>query len=74
MEAKGRLARWIMDLREFDFSVVHRARRIHNNCDALSRLVQTNAHKPDTFTKTRKQPMFVANIRVKLSGRIALVT
>ena len=32
MEAKGRLARWIniMDLQEFDFSVVHRADRLHN--------------------------------------------
>ena len=42
MEAKGCLARWSMDLQEFDFSVVHRAGRIHNNVDALSRLVQTN--------------------------------
>ena len=39
MEAKGRLARWIniMDLQEFDFSVVHRAGRLHNNMPMLSR-------------------------------------
>ena len=41
VETKGRLARWIMDLQEFDFPIVHRAGRIHNNADALSRLVQT---------------------------------
>ncbi len=48
MEAKGRLARWIMDLQEFDFSVVHRADRIHNNADALSRLVPTNSSNSTT--------------------------
>ena len=53
MKAKGCLARWIMDLQEFDFSVVHRAGRIHNYCnaDALSRLVQTNLL--DSATTTR---------------------
>ena len=51
MEAKGRLARWIMDLQEFDFSVVHRAGRIHNNADALSRLVQTNSNELTTLDK-----------------------
>ena len=39
MEPKGRLARWIMDLQEFNFSIKHRAGRIHTNADALSRLV-----------------------------------
>ena len=52
MEAKGRLARWIMDLQEFDFSVVHRAGRIHNNADAISRLVQPKM--PDGTTTYRR--------------------
>ena len=74
MEAKGRLARWIMDLQEFDFSVVHRAGRIHNNADALSRLVQTNLLDSGTTTRAEQNPTFVSTIRVKLSkGRTAIV-
>ena len=75
MEAKGRLARWIMDLQEFDFSVAHRAGRIHNNADALSRLVQANSSDSITsIIKVASQPAFVSTIRVKLSGeRTAIV-
>ena len=75
MEAKGRLARWIMDLQEFDFSVTHRAGRIHNNADALSRLVQANSSDSTTsIIKDASQPAFVSTIRVKLSGgRTAIV-
>ena len=74
MEAKGRLARWIMDLQEFDFSVVHRAGRLHNNADALSRLVQTNSQEHTTCINNTQQPAFVSTIRVKLSGgRTAIV-
>ena len=74
MEAKGLLARWIMDLQEFDFSAVHRAGRIHNNADALSRLVQTNLLDSATTTPAEQNPTFVSTIRVKLSkGRIAIV-
>ena len=74
MEAKGRLARWIMDLQEFDFSVVHRAGRIHNNADALSRLVQTNLLDSGTTKPAEQNPTFVSTIRVKLSkGRTAIV-
>ena len=67
MEGKGRLARWIMDLQEFNFSVVHRASRIHNNADALSRLVQTNLFDSATTTPAEQNPTFVSTIRVKLS-------
>ena len=74
MEAKGRLARWIMDLQEFDFFVVHRAGRIHNNADVLSRLVQTNLLDSATTTPAEQNPTFVSTIRVKLSkGRTAIV-
>ena len=74
MEAKGRLARWIMDSQEFDFSVVHRAGRIHNNADALSRLVQPKLPDGTTSTQHEQNPIFVSTIRVKLSsGRTAVV-
>ena len=69
MGAKGRLARWIMDLQEFYFSVVHRAGRIHNNANALSRLVQTNSQEHTTCIKNTQQPAFLSTIRVKFSGR-----
>ena len=39
IEPKGRIARWLMDLQEFDFVVKHRPGRMHNNADALSRLL-----------------------------------
>ncbi len=35
MEPKGRLALWILDLQEFDFSVVHRSGRLHGNCRCI---------------------------------------
>jgi hypothetical protein len=75
MEAKGRLARWIMDLQEFDFSVVHRPGRIHNNADALSRLVPTSSsNSTNIHVKDEPKPIFVSTIRVKLpKGRTAIV-
>ena len=56
MEPKGRLARWIMDLQEFEFSVVHRAGRLHNNADALSRLVQSPPDIPVQCNATERKP------------------
>ena len=38
LEPKGRIARWIMDLQEFDFDVRHRPGNSNQNSDALSRL------------------------------------
>lgn len=35
---EGQLARWLVDLQEFDFSVSHRPGKQHTNADALSRL------------------------------------
>ena len=43
LEPKGRIARWIMDLQEFEFDVQHRPGNANQNADALSRL---NHSKP----------------------------
>jgi hypothetical protein len=37
-EPKGRRARWIMNLQQYDFEVVHRSGKLNTNADALSRL------------------------------------
>jgi len=43
LEPKGRIARWIMDLQEFEFNIQHRPGKSNQNADALSRL---NHSKP----------------------------
>ena len=42
-EPKGRRARWIVDLQEYDFEVQHRPGTHNRNADALSRLPQGNS-------------------------------
>jgi len=37
-EPEGQMARWLQTLQEFDFQIVHRKGRLHNNADALSRV------------------------------------
>ena len=37
-ESKGRRARWIMKLQEYDFEIKHRTGKSNRNADALSRL------------------------------------
>lgn len=72
MEPKGRLARWIMDLQEFNFSVIHRAGRLHNNADALSRLVTPQTQETNTAlctsTTTPSNTKFVSTINMPASG------
>ena len=34
----GRRARWVMELQQYDFEVVHRSGKENKNADALSRL------------------------------------
>jgi hypothetical protein len=52
MHLKGRLERWIMELQEFQFSVVHKPGKIHSNADALSRLVAHDQSTENTLNTT----------------------
>ncbi|CAG8539325.1 15223_t:CDS:2, partial [Dentiscutata heterogama] len=40
--ASGRRARWIMRLEPYNFTIIHRAGRKHNNADSLSRMYEAN--------------------------------
>ena len=49
-QPEGQIARWIMDLQEFDFTVSHRPGASNQNADALSRLNhQTSALHNNTL-------------------------
>jgi hypothetical protein len=39
---KGRRARWIMELQQYDFNIQHRPEKNNANSDALSRLIPEN--------------------------------
>ena len=53
LEPKGRIARWIMDLQEFSFTVQHRAGKDNANADALSRLCPPSSFKPPSPTLSK---------------------
>ena len=38
----GRLARWIMTLRDYNFTVIHKKGKTHSNVDPLSRIPHTS--------------------------------
>ena len=37
-EPEGQIARWLQKLQEYQFSIIHRPGRLHNNADAMSRI------------------------------------
>ena len=59
MHLKGRLERWVMELQEFQFSVIHKPGTLHSNADALSRLVardQSTENTLNTASNSRHDP------------------
>ena len=63
---QGRIARWLMDLQEFDFEVKHRAGRVHNNADALSRLRPT----PELIRKLQQDAINTCSVTLNPSINI----
>jgi len=39
---KGRRARWVMELQQYDFIIKHRSGKVNANADALSRLPEVH--------------------------------
>jgi len=44
---KGRRARWIMELQQYDFEIKHRSGKENSNADGLSRLINTEELESD---------------------------
>ena len=61
-EPEGQVARWLQKLQEYQFSIIHRPGKQHNNADALSRLPcrQCGVNLVDQMTTI--SPTVVANI------------
>eukprot|EP00731_Ephydatia_muelleri_P009833 Em0005g419a len=49
-EPEGQLARWLEQLQEYDFEVIHQKGRNHNNADALSRLSEGDSPQSNNIT------------------------
>ncbi|MCG8078348.1 MAG: Ty3/Gypsy family RNase HI domain-containing protein, partial [Candidatus Thiodiazotropha taylori] len=76
---EGQIARWIETLSTYTFSIVHRAGRVHNNADSLSRRPCHNhkckhcdryekKHLPDKLTESNKSIDESAVLRVASNG------
>ncbi|GBC39113.2 retroviral-like aspartic protease 1 [Rhizophagus irregularis DAOM 181602=DAOM 197198] len=46
---KGRRARWVMDLQQYDFNIKHRAGKANANADALSRMFEEDSQTLSCF-------------------------
>jgi hypothetical protein len=51
-EPEGQLARWLEQLQELDFVIIHRRGKAHTNADALSRLPCQQCGRDSHFTPT----------------------
>ena len=53
---KGRRARWVMELQQYDFSIKHRPGKANSNADALSRREDIEPSEMETFCITIEEP------------------
>ena len=68
-EPKGRLARWVLTLQEYEFIVKHRPGKLHSNADTLSRFPRTSIplmHKWN-FEETRKTGVAATEVHLSWS-------
>ena len=72
VEPKGRLARWVMDLQEYNFTIKHRAGSANQNADALSLLHHTVCDKKVSGSDFRKANVPSLNCLVGLVPDINL--
>jgi hypothetical protein len=59
-DPQGQLARWLEQLQEFDFEVVHRKGRSHCNADALSRLPCSDCGRHQVFEQANTTVAFTS--------------
>jgi hypothetical protein len=53
---KGRRARWVMELQQYDFKIMHRPGKANSNADALSRREDIEPNELETFCITMEEP------------------
>ena len=58
-QPEGQLARWLEQLQEYQFTIVHRPGRKHGNADALSRIPCPQCHRP-SHEYTPQPPLVIA--------------
>ena len=63
---EGQLARWLTFLSTYDFTIEHRAGRLHSNADALSRrpCIESNCKYCSNVESKQDNGVFVSNVQV----------
>ena len=52
---KGRKARWIMELQQYNFKVIHRAGKANANADALFRILEEGSELSEESDYSEKE-------------------
>jgi len=59
-EPEGQLARWVEQLQEYHFEIVHRPGKQHTNADAMSRYPCVQCHRQESQCTAREPDVQVA--------------